>query len=120
MPKTTEDYELELREMRDRLQAEIQERVDRVPEQLQALGDVSRLPTHRADHDAEGVDAAAGTDQAQKTLLAQVDAALGRIDEGQFGQCVACGNPISAERLEAFPYSAFCIECERAQESKQG
>jgi DnaK suppressor protein len=45
--------------------------------------------------------------------LELVDAALARIDEGTFGTCTRCGNPIAAERLEALPWAAFCIDCQR-------
>jgi DnaK suppressor protein len=47
---------------------------------------------------------------AQLTL---VDAAMARIDEGTFGTCVRCGKPIPAGRLEALPWAAYCIECQR-------
>lgn len=43
--------------------------------------------------------------------LAQIKAALRRMDDGSFGDCVACGGPISHERLEARPYASECIGC---------
>ena len=45
--------------------------------------------------------------------LGQVDAALARLDEGTFGACVSCGRPIAPERLEAIPWAALCIDCQR-------
>jgi RNA polymerase-binding transcription factor len=45
--------------------------------------------------------------------LAQVEAALGRLDDGTFGTCASCGRPIAAERLEAIPWAALCIDCQR-------
>jgi len=45
--------------------------------------------------------------------LALVDAALARLDEGTFGTCVRCGQPIAAERLEALPWAPRCIDCQR-------
>lgn len=44
--------------------------------------------------------------------LAQVDAALARLDEGTFGTCVRCGRAIAPERLEALPWAAHCIDCQ--------
>jgi DnaK suppressor protein len=46
--------------------------------------------------------------------LAQVDAALARLDDGTFGQCIRCGSAIAAARLEALPWAAHCIDCQTA------
>jgi DnaK suppressor protein len=54
-----------------------------------------------------------------EALLAQVEAALERIDEGTFGTCQRCGQPIGTERLEAFPYVAYCINCQSILEREQ-
>jgi RNA polymerase-binding protein DksA len=45
--------------------------------------------------------------------LAQVEDALRRLDAGTFGACVRCGKPIAPERLEAIPWAAHCIDCQR-------
>ena len=45
--------------------------------------------------------------------LVLVDEALARIEDGTFGICVRCGEPIAAERLEALPWAARCIDCQR-------
>jgi DnaK suppressor protein len=45
--------------------------------------------------------------------LDQVDAALARIDAGTFGTCIRCGRSIAPERLEALPWAAHCIDCQR-------
>ena len=45
--------------------------------------------------------------------LQQTDAALARLDEGTFGACQSCGRPIAPERLEALPWAALCIDCQR-------
>ncbi len=47
----------------------------------------------------------------------EIEAALGRIDDGTYGRCVNCGRPIAAERLEAVPYATLCIDDKRAVES---
>jgi RNA polymerase-binding protein DksA len=49
-------------------------------------------------------------------VIAEIDAALGRIDEGTYGTCVRCGSTIAEERLEAMPYATMCIECKRLDE----
>ena len=45
--------------------------------------------------------------------LEQVEAALARLAGGTFGACVRCGRPIAPERLEALPWAAYCIDCQR-------
>jgi RNA polymerase-binding protein DksA len=45
--------------------------------------------------------------------LAAVEAALRRLDDGTYGTCVRCGEPIAAERLEALPWASHCIDCQR-------
>jgi DnaK suppressor protein len=42
-----------------------------------------------------------------------VDEALARLDAGTFGRCVRCGKAIPLERLEALPWAARCIDCQR-------
>ena len=43
--------------------------------------------------------------------LRQIDAALVRLSDGTYGDCMKCGDPISAERLEALPATPFCKNC---------
>ncbi len=45
--------------------------------------------------------------------LAEVAAALNRIDRGTFGRCEGCGKPVSKARLDALPHARFCIACAR-------
>ena len=48
--------------------------------------------------------------------LGAVEAALVRLDDGTFGVCLTCGKPIAEERLEARPWAALCIECQRLED----
>jgi len=45
--------------------------------------------------------------------LAAVEAAILRLDDGTYGACVRCGRPIAPERLDALPWAAHCIDCQR-------
>jgi DnaK suppressor protein len=49
-------------------------------------------------------------------VLAAIEDALSRIEEGTFGTCVRCGRAIAEERLEAIPYATRCIDCKRLEE----
>ena len=51
-------------------------------------------------------------------VLAEIDAALRRIDEGTYGICSNCGKPIPEERLEALPWATLCIDCQRERERR--
>jgi DnaK suppressor protein len=50
-------------------------------------------------------------------VLAAIDAALKRIDDGTYGTCITCGDQIRYERLEASPWAALCIDCKRRAEA---
>jgi DnaK suppressor protein len=45
--------------------------------------------------------------------LALVEAALVRLDAGTYGPCLRCGRPIPPDRLEALPWAAYDIDCQR-------
>ena len=46
-----------------------------------------------------------------RTSLKDVQKALARLDDGTYGECEKCGEPISAARLAAVPAAPFCINC---------
>jgi DnaK suppressor protein len=52
----------------------------------------------------------------ERQTLNLVENALARIREGSFGECQNCGNDINAKRLEAVPWTKFCIECQEKME----
>jgi len=51
-----------------------------------------------------------GIVEAERDTLAQVNAALQRLDEGKYGICARCGKIIPPRRLEAIPYATLCVE----------
>ena len=53
---------------------------------------------------------------AERQNLVQVEEALSRIDEGTFGVCTNCGTTIGEKRLQAIPWTGFCIDCQELQE----
>jgi len=52
-------------------------------------------------------------------ILAQVGAALKRIDDGEFGICLGCGEPISPKRLAAVPWAAYCLKCQEMRDVRR-
>jgi DnaK suppressor protein len=55
----------------------------------------------------------------ERQMLGMVDSALARIREGSYGECISCGNEINAKRLEAVPWTRYCIECQDKLEKGQ-
>ena len=51
-------------------------------------------------------------------VLAEIDAALKRIDDDTYGTCTNCGHEIPPERLEARPWATLCIACKRERERR--
>jgi DnaK suppressor protein len=68
------------------------------------------------DHIAESADlmvrAQAAT--ALRRLLGEVEEALARLRQGEYGRCEVCGGAIGAARLEAVPWAGRCISCAEA------
>ncbi len=54
----------------------------------------------------------------EQALLTEVLQALKRIDDGEYGLCVTCGNLIPEKRLEAIPWAARDVKCEQALEQR--
>lgn len=55
----------------------------------------------------------------ERQTLQMVENALSRIREGSFGECISCGNEINPKRLEAVPWTRYCIECQEKLEKGQ-
>lgn len=54
-----------------------------------------------------------------RIILAQIEEALERIEDEEYGVCTNCGNEISAKRLEALPWVRYCINCQELAEKGQ-
>lgn len=55
----------------------------------------------------------------EKFLLKKIEKAITRIDDGTFGICERCEEPISPKRLDARPVTTLCIRCKEEQEKKE-
>src|SRR5713226_9637694 len=54
----------------------------------------------------------------QQALLTEVQQALERIEQGTYGKCVNCGQPIPEKRLEAIPWASRDVKCEELLEQR--
>ena len=54
----------------------------------------------------------------QQALLTEVQQALERIEQGTYGKCTNCGQPIAEKRLEAIPWAARDVKCEEQLERR--
>jgi len=95
-------------------------------EALDMDGGESKSPTHLAELGTENYeqDFALRRMENEQDLLEEIDAAIGRIEMGSFGQCEACVSAglssskslIPKARLKVIPYARNCVECERKRE----
>jgi DnaK suppressor protein len=52
----------------------------------------------------------------ESKLLQLIDEALARLDNGRYGECVHCEQPIEGPRLQAIPWARHCIACQELQD----
>ncbi len=118
-PEDTERIRLALKERRQELQVEYD----------QTLVDITEMQRERLTDSAGDDQADTGTktfEREQEISLAnsikeritQVERALERLDEGGYGWCERCGNPIPVERLAAFPSATLCVTCKQLEERR--
>ncbi|HEY0078567.1 MAG TPA: TraR/DksA family transcriptional regulator [Pyrinomonadaceae bacterium] len=51
-----------------------------------------------------------------RRLLELIDEALQRVEKGEYGECVNCGEPVQEKRLDAVPWARYCLRCQDLQE----
>ncbi|WP_246372642.1 TraR/DksA family transcriptional regulator [Nocardioides pelophilus] len=105
---------------RDRLAADrvhTLRRLASLTDDFDAVVEASRDTNADDEHDPEGTTIAFERSQVAALVrqahrqLAEIDAAMTRLDAGTFGTCEGCGRPIAEERLEARPVARTCIRC---------
>lgn len=111
-PAQVERYRRRLEEMRRRLADTINRIVPTVLSDAQPLGEHDR-------HVSESPDAELAIEQDEEQLYRMVREALERIEQGTYGICQRCGQPIAAGRLEALPYTPYCVSCEAKLEQER-
>jgi DnaK suppressor protein len=88
---------------------------------IEGLQDSSRSIPDIADRASEETDRALElrTRDRQRKLVAKIDAALRRIEEGEYGYCEETGDPISLKRLDARPIATLSLEAQERHERRE-
>ncbi len=114
----------------DKIRAALAERRDDLRSEYEStISDITELQRDRLTDSAGDDQADTGTktfEREQEISLAnnileritQVERALERLDEGGYGWCERCGNPIPVERLAAFPSATLCVSCKQLEERR--
>lgn len=89
--------------------------------QRDASGDLSGYSFHMADVASDNFEREMSIDLAanEQELLYQIDDALNRLKDRNFGKCQACSKDIGMKRLSAVPYAQLCIGCQEQEEKKR-
>ncbi len=106
----------ELLELRERIIAAATDLVadDAGAEINSPVGD-QHLADHASDLVERELDQTLGENA--DNVVAEIDAALARVDDGTYGTCAKCGVVIPEERLDAVPYAILCLDDKRLQEN---
>ncbi len=98
-----------------------QELLDQSAETIDNLSDSARAVPDITDRASEETDRALElrTRDRQRKLIAKIDAALRRIDNGEYGYCEATGEPISLKRLDARPIATMTLEAQEKHERRE-
>jgi DnaK suppressor protein len=84
----------------------------------EASGNLSNMPIHMADLGTDNFEQEFTLSllQNEEQVLTEIGAALDRLDQGTFGHCEECAGDIPKVRLNALPYTRYCVECARRLE----
>ena len=117
----TDRFKDMLLEERRRVQAAIQNLHDEHPGSMSdETGEDAVYDNHLADTATDTFDRELDYTLGENSehVLADIDGALKRIDDGTYGTCTNCGKQIASERLEARPWATLCIDCQRQREGR--
>ncbi len=107
MAVSYDELKAKLEQQREKLVADLANHVDA------RAGEGMGYSTHQADDGTAAFDQAADLAvrrNAERTLY-EIERALNRMQEGTYGRCRRCGQPIDHARLRAIPYARYCLTC---------
>jgi len=103
-----------LREWRDQLVEESKQTIDNLREEVRDIGDEAERATRETENSLE-----LRTRDRYRKLIAKIDKALKRIEEGRYGYCEETDEDIGLERLEARPIATLCLDAQERWEHRQ-
>lgn len=123
MTKTDTEY---FKKLLLQLKEEIQKKWEDTEEDLnsnikEASGEISSYSFHLADMGTDAMEREKAFWKASmdRELLQAIDHALDKLDNGEYGLCEQCAEPINYQRLEAIPHARLCLECKSKEEINQ-
>ena len=115
-------YKERLVALRARLRGDVSQMTDAVLEKtlMQANGDLSAMPIHMADIGSQNFERefTLSLMETKDQALDQIEEALQRLEDGEYGVCEDCESRIPKARLDAIPYSTLCVKCASRLESE--
>ncbi|MCX7888240.1 MAG: RNA polymerase-binding protein DksA [Rhodobacteraceae bacterium] len=111
----------QLEYFRRKLLAWKQDLIEQSADTIEGLSDSARNVPDIADRASEETDRALElrTRDRQRKLIAKIDAALRRIENGEYGYCEMTGEPISLKRLDARPIATMTLEAQEKHERRE-
>ena len=113
-------FRQQLLDLRNRLKGDVTNLADEALRKAggEASGSLSNMPIHMADLGSDSFEQEFTLSllENEEQLLEEVNAALDRIERGVFGRCEECNAVIPKVRLNAVPYTRYCVDCARKQE----
>lgn len=110
-PEKIEFFRNLLKERLERLTEEAERTRGDMTQEQENLPDSIDLATHESSRDFN-----IRIRDRERKLISKIEAALERLEQGEFGICVVCEEPISERRLIARPMTTHCIDCKTAAE----
>ncbi len=108
-------YREKLLALRARLRGDVSQMADAAlnKSRSEANGDLSSMPIHMADIGSDNFEQefTLSLMESEGGTLGQIEAALERIEDGEYGLCEECGARIPKTRLNALPYATMCVKC---------
>jgi RNA polymerase-binding protein DksA len=114
------DFEL----LRHRLEDERERLIERLETDYQAVGQRQDGNGHKSEDEAatESLESwrRLALEKQLREQMAEVERALHKLEEGTYGLCDICGQPIAPERLEALPWASLCFNCKTRRLKRPG